>query len=108
MYSLLSRARTDYSNEITTLSYFSLTLDTDGTILSQTNPGENEPGTECVDLRKVDPFLQNAKNKKINLSLVVFNASNEDINLLLADPVTHASNLTQEVIPVMDKYGFSD
>jgi spore germination protein YaaH len=108
LYSLLSRARTDYSGEITTLSYFGLTVDPEGTIRKQNSDVENEPGWNALDSGQVDPFIASAKQQKVGLSLVVFSGDNEDIEALMQDPVTHAGNLTGEVLPIMDKYGFTN
>jgi spore germination protein YaaH len=108
LYSLLSRAREDYSNEITTLSYFGLTVDTDGTIRKQNSPQENEPGWNALASGKVDSFLENAKKHKVDLSLVVFSGDNDDIDAIMEDPISHAENLTDEVLPIMDKYGFTN
>jgi spore germination protein YaaH len=108
LYSLLNRAKTDYSSEITTLSYFGLTVEPDGTIRKQNSDVENEPGWNALASGQVDPFLESAKKQKVELSLVVFSGDNNDIESLLQDPVTHAKNLTGEVLPIMDQYGFTN
>lgn len=108
MYSLLSRARADYAGEITTLSYFGLTLDIDGTIRKLNSDVESEPGWHALSSGAVDTFLYRAKAKGIELSLVVFSGNNDDIEAMLENPVTNARNLTDDVLPVMDKYGFTN
>jgi spore germination protein YaaH len=108
LYSLLSRAKTDYSGEITTLSYFGLTVDPDGTIRKQNSEVENEPGWNALTSGQVDPFLASAKKQDVGLSLVVFNGDNDDIESLMEDPVAHAKNLTGDVLPIMDQYGFTN
>ena len=94
-YWLTPKASGDYSNYITTLTYFALTVNKDGTIQKFTNPGE-------------DPFLNSARQKGEDLSLAVFNGKDSDIAQILEDPATSANNLTNDVIPVMQQYGFTD
>jgi len=74
LYSLLSRARIDYSKEITTLTYFGLTLAPDGTIQKLNTPQEEEPGWYALSSGKVIPFLESAKSHNVALSLPTFGA----------------------------------
>lgn len=107
-YWLLSRAKNDYSKNITILSYFSLTIDSDGTIVKLSNPQEKEPGWYALESGKLDPFFANAKKNNVLLSLAVFNGNPKSIDILLSDPVPHAKNLVTDVMPVMNQYGFTD
>lgn len=107
-YWLLSKAKTDYSPYITTLTYFGLTIDTDGTILKMQNPQENEPGWYALQSGKADPFLNSATQKKQKLSLLVFNANEASISALMEKPIPHAQNLISDVKPIMQKYKFTD
>lgn len=107
-YWLLSRAQTDYSKDITQLVYFSLTIDSDGSIVKLSNPQEKEPGWYALESGKLDPFFNNAKKNNISLSLAVFNGDPESINLLLGNPIPNAKNLVKDITPLMEKYGFSD
>lgn len=107
-FSLLSRASDDYTKEITTLAYFALTVDTDGTILKLNNPQEEEPGWYALHSGKVSPFLSAAKKNNISLSLVMFMGNNAKIDALMSDPIPHAKNLTKEVIPLMKQYDFTN
>lgn len=107
-YWLLSRAQNDYSKNITTLSYFALTIDSDGKILKLSNPQEKEPGWYALESGKVKPFFNNAKKNNISLSLTIFAGDPESIDTLLSDPVPHAKNLVQDITPLINKYGFSD
>lgn len=107
-YWLLDKAKPDYSGYITTLDYFSLTPDKDGTILKFVNPIEAEPGWYALNSGKLDVFFANAKKGNIKLSLTVFQSDQESIDRLLDNPVTHAQNLIKDVAPIMQKYGFSD
>lgn len=107
-YWLLNRANDDYSKYLTTLAYFSLTIDSDGTIKRYTNPVEGDPGWFALKGGKFDSFLSSAKSKGIKLSLAVFSSSEDDIDSMLNDPAVSAKNLVDEVTPVMNDYGFSD
>ncbi len=107
-YWLLEFAKEDYSPYITTLTYFGLTLEPDGTIRKFTNPGESEPGLYALDSGRADNFLTAAKEKNINLSLLVFSADEDDIAALIENPEEHAINMMEEVTPIMKEYGFTD
>lgn len=107
-YWLLPKANSDYSKYITTLTYFALRIDKDGSILKLTNPTEEEPGWYSLSSGKADDFLRNAKNKNITLSLAIDSGDSETINDFIAKPSQSASNLVSGVLPLMNKYGFSD
>src|SRR5260221_4607111 len=107
-YWFLDKAKTDYSSVITTLNYFSLTLDKDGTILKSTNPVELEPGYAALMGGKADAFLTSARQNNIKLSLTAFAGDQGTINQLISDPITNANNLLSDIAPIMSKYGFSD
>ncbi len=105
---LLEKADVDYSKYITTLNYFSLTIDKDGTIQKYTNAIEGEPGYFALKTGKADPFLNKAKEKNISTSLAVFSGDEDTIEELLKDPVKSADNLINDVVPIMEEHGFSD
>ncbi len=105
---LLDKASNDYSKYITTLSYFGLTIDKDGTILKYTSLVEGEPGWFALKQGSLDSFFKTSKEKGVSLSLVVFDGDEKSINELLKDPVAHAKNLVSDVTPVMQQYEFSD
>jgi len=107
-YWLTGKAKSDYSDYITKLTYFSLSINKDGTIQKFTSPNESEPGYLALVRGKIDSFLDEAKNKSVDLSLSVFMINDDNINELLNDPVINANNLTSEVIPIMQKYKFND
>jgi len=107
-YWLISKADKDYTKYINTLTYFGLTVSSDGSIKKYTDPGESEPGWLALNSGKVDPFLETAKKNNIKTSLLIFNASEEEIYGLLDDPIIHARNLIKDVSPLMKKYGFKD
>ena len=107
-YWLVSKAQSDYSSYITTLTYFGLTVDVDGSILTHTSPQESEPGWYALDSGKLDSTLSSAKTKGTALSLLVFNGNTDIIDELLNDPVLHAQRLISEVTPIMQKHQFTD
>jgi len=107
-YWLIAQADKDYVKYLTTLAYFGLTVDADGSLEKFTNPGEAEPGFYALDRGKPNNFFKDVKENNVNLSLVIFNSNEEKIGRLIADPVTNAQNLIEEVEPFMKKYEFDD
>ncbi len=107
-YWLINKANSDYSPYISTLTYFGLTIDTNGKILKLANAQEEEPGWYSLRTDKLHTYLDSTKNKGISLSLLVFSGGQDAIDTLIDDPVTHADNLTTDVIPLMKQYGFND
>jgi spore germination protein YaaH len=107
-YWLIGKKDTDYTKYVTTLSYFSLTVNPDGTIQKYVNPGELEPGWNTLQSGKVDTVLAQAKKKHITLSLTIMTGDNDAINELMSEPEIHANQLLEEVTPLMKTYGFTD
>lgn len=107
-YWLLDKADKDYAEHLTTLTYFGLTVQPDGTIQKYTNPGESEPGWYALQSGTVQPFLDKAKADNLTLSLLIFSGHEDAIAGLMTDPVPHAQMLMEEVTPVMRQYGFTD
>ncbi|MBI2086064.1 hypothetical protein HYT74_01860 [Candidatus Daviesbacteria bacterium] len=107
-YWLLDKMDKDYSKFITTLAYFSLTIDTDGSILKLSSPQETEPGWNALKSGKLDVIFSNMTKNRVKLSLVVFAGDEQSIYSLIDDPIPHAKNLVDAVAPVMKQYSFSD
>ncbi len=107
-YWLLDKTQDDYQSYITTLTYFGLTVGSDGKIVKLTKPTETDPGWYTLRHGKVDQPIADAKKNNIRLSLLVFNSNEDEINGLITDPVTHAGNLVTEVAPLMKEFGFTD
>lgn len=100
-YWLISKADKDYSKYITTLTYFGLTVGSDGHIKKLVNPREEEPGWTTL---KTNTFKwYNAKQ-----SLLVISGDDGVIGEMIADPVASAHNLVADVSPIMKQYGFTD
>lgn len=107
-YWLISKAGLDYSDYITNLTYFSLSVDEDGSIQKFVNPGEAEPGYHALFSSKADEHLQKAKEKNLNLSISVFSADNEVIEKMLENPESSATNLLSGVEDIIQEYGFTE
>lgn len=98
----------NYYPEINTLTYFGLTIDTDGKIKKLNSLQENEPGWYALISGKVEPFLTQAGQNGQALSLLVFSADDETISRLIGDPARNADNLIRDIAPIMRKYNFTD
>ncbi len=107
-YWLLDNASLDYSKYISTLTYFGLRIDSDGTILRLTTPTQGEPGFVALNSGKVEPFLEAAENKNVSLSLLVSNGDSVSIDRLMDDPIRHAQNFVADVTPLLEQYKFTD
>lgn len=105
---LIDKADHDYSKSLTTLSYFSLGIDSDGQILEFTKPTETEPGWNTLKNGRAEQQLTTAKKQHQKLSLVMFSGDHDRINNLISDPEVHAQNLVSDVAPIMKQYGFQD
>lgn len=98
----------NYSEYLTTLTYFALSINPDGTIQKFTNPGESEPGWYSLNSGLADNMLQKAKKQNITLSLAVFNSNNDDIRELMENPEENALTMMEEILPIMKQHGFTD
>lgn len=107
-YWLIDKADKDYTKYITTLTYFGLTLNGNGTIQKLTSPIEEEPGWYSLRTGRFDQFRDQAKKNNVELSLLVFSADEETIANLISHPASHAANLVNEVSPIMKEHGFLD
>jgi spore germination protein YaaH len=105
---LIDKAQSDYSSYITQLSYFNVTIDSDGTIQKFTVPGESDPGWHSLSTGKIDDYLASAKARGIDLSLTVFSGDNKKIDKFLENPSQSAQNLVNEISTVMTQYGFTN
>ena len=105
---LIDKAQSDYSKYITQLSYFNLTIDSDGTIQKYTAPGESDPGYHALASGKVDDYLLFEKSKGIQLSITIFSGDDKKINSFLEDPTGSAQNLISDISPLLTQYGFTD
>lgn len=107
-YWLINKADIDYSPYITHLTYFSLSLNPDGSIQTHTRPTETEPGYYSLTSGKADAALAAAKAKNLDLSLAVFSSDDITIAAMLDNPQASAQNLLTDLAPLMKTYGFTD
>lgn len=107
-YWLTGKAKKDYSPYITTLTYFGLTVDGDGSIMKLTNEQEEDPGWHALNSGAMNSFFKEADKHSIKKSLLIFAADQEQIDKLISTPEAHAKKLIEEVDPIMKKYGFID
>lgn len=107
-YYLASRATNYYDSEITTLTYFSLTINNDGHVVKSDGAQQEDPGWYDLQTSAWQKRFQDAQNNHITLSLAVSQSDEASIEALMSDPTKHAQNLLGGVIPVMKQYGFSD
>ncbi len=107
-YWLVDKAKKDYSKTISNLTYFSLTIDSDGKLLKLLNDTEEEPGWNALHSGRMDEHFENAKKSNIDLSLTLFNGNEESIGELISDPIPHARNLAKEIDPIMKRYEFKE
>lgn len=104
----VSAGKTSYANDVTTLTYFGLAVNPDGTIRKEDNPGETEPGWAMLNSPVYEASLSAARKKGTKLSLLVQNMVEEDILTLIASPSVSAKNLVSDVAPIMREHGFTD
>jgi spore germination protein YaaH len=107
-YWLVNDANKRYSKNITTLTYFGLTVAENGTIQKFLNPAEEEPGWYTLHSGKIDELLSMSKKNNIKTSLLIFSGNEDVIGQLIDNPREHAQNLMRDVSPIMKQYGFSD
>lgn len=107
-YWQLGKAGSDYSNVLSSISYFGLTVGDDGSIVKLANPQEEEPGWHDLNSGIATPLFKTAKRNNQSLSLVVFSGNNDSIGVLISDPTVHADNLMRDTAPLMKQYGFSN
>ncbi|HCM81837.1 MAG: glycoside hydrolase family 18 [Candidatus Gottesmanbacteria bacterium GW2011_GWA1_44_24b] len=105
---LIGSGKDSYADDITTLAYFSLALQKDGTMRYEDNPGELEPGFAMLSSDLYAATLSAHRKKGTRLSLLVQNMNEDDILALIDTPQAHASKLVEEVAPIMQKHGFTD
>jgi spore germination protein len=107
-YWLMSKADKPYEKYITTLTYFGLTVDSDGSLQKLVKAGEEEPGWTTLRGDKFSAQSQNAKKHGLKQSLLVISGNDGAIGEMIADPVTSAKNLVSDAAPIMKERGFTD
>jgi spore germination protein YaaH len=99
-YWLISKAQTDYTHYVDEISYFAVSINGDGSIKKRSVPTETEPGWLALQNGKADSYKPT--------SLVVFSADQEAIGQLIDLPQKHATQLANEIYPVINQFKFTD
>lgn len=107
-YWLLDKAKESYKPYLTTLAYYALTINPDGTIQEKVNDIEEEPGWTTFKKDELQKILAQAKKDGLKTSLLIFTVNEEDIASLVSDPPQSATNLLNNVVPIMEEHKFSD
>jgi spore germination protein YaaH len=107
-YWLLSKADKKYEQFITTLTYFGLSLNADGSVMTQTNPQELEPGWNALGRADVADRLAEAEKKNMKTSLLVISGDDAIISRMLEDPIQSAQTMMRDIAPIMREKKFTD
>ena len=107
-YWLVASGKSNYSSDVTTLTYFGLRMEQDGTIRKEDRPGEAEPGWRMLNSDRYEATLSAHRASKTKLSLLIQNMVEEEILEFIKEPETTAKTLVGEVAPIMRKHGFTD
>lgn len=107
-YWVIAQEEKDYLPFINEISYFGLTIASDGTIQRLTSPTETEPGWLALGSERIQDMLSEFNSNNLGRSLVVFSGDQDGINELMSKPEKHAKNLVNEIAPIIKKYQFTD
>jgi spore germination protein YaaH len=105
---LLDSAHQNYESYISTVNYFGLQINSDGTIRKLNSTVEQEPGWTSLNTSRVKKLLERLNRNNIKTALTIQNANEESISELLVDPVTTATTLVDEVEPVLKEHAFDE
>lgn len=107
-YWLISKATLEGMSTLNNVTYFGVTLKSDGSLVQLSNPQEKEPGWYSLENGKFSEFMAEYQPSPVEKSLLVHLANEASISALLSDPVPHAQILVSEIEPLMNQYGFTD
>ena len=107
-YWLLDKADKPYEKYITTLTYFGLTVDRDGSLIKLINPQEEEPGWTSLRKDAYTVRLADGKKNNVKQSLLVISGDDEVISEMLKQPEASAKELVSDAAPIMREKGFTD
>lgn len=97
---LISEAKSDYTKYLNEITYFNLTIGSDGHIQKYTNPKELDPGWNTL-------FKDKFSNFGLTSSIALFLGKDDEIETLLENPIESAQNLTSDLFPIIDQFGFT-
>lgn len=106
-YWLISQTQPSYTNLITNLTYFGLTIGPDGHLVKLLNPQEEEPGWTTFKQDRLQNIFTKAQKDKIDTSLLIFTSNEEDISNIINSSSISAKNLMTDIIPLMKTGGFN-
>ena len=107
-YWQLDKANPNEIEDITTLTYFGLTVDGNGHIVKLAKEQEEDPGWYQLHSDKLASYFAKARENNISLSLLISSGDSNAINQMVAKPQEHAKTLINDVAPLRKKYHFSD
>lgn len=104
----LDTAYPAYAEYLSTLNFFSLQLNADGSIKTKNGPYESEPGFAQLQTDRVQSMLSDAASEGVRLALTVQMVDEDAIIALLAEPEQSANSMMDEVVPIMQQNGFTE
>ena len=107
-YWLLDKADKQYQHYVTTLTYFGLTVDRDGSLVKLANPKEEEPGWTNLKGDRYARRLAEGKKNNVKQSLLVISGDDDVIGSILTQPEAFARKLVSDAAPIMKDKGFTD
>jgi spore germination protein YaaH len=107
-YWLITNLESASLNSLDTVTYFSLSISEDGTLLRKTNPQESEPGWRALELGKFSGVVKDKPSSELQRSLLVHLSDEDTITALLSNPTQHATAMLNDAEPLMKQYEFTD
>ncbi len=107
-YWLLDKADKPYERAITTLTYFGLAVDRDGSLVKLVNSKEEEPGWTNLKSSAYASRLAEGKKNNVKQSLLVVSGDDDVIRSILTQPEASAKKLVSDAMPIMKDKGFTD
>lgn len=97
---LINESNTDYSKYLNEITYFNLTIASDGHIEKYANQRELDPGWNTLQKGKFS-------NQGLISSIAIFSGKDDVIDKLIENPRQGAQNLITDLNPIIDQYGFT-
>lgn len=107
-YWLIRKSDKPYEKAITTLTYFGLKVDRDGSLVKLANPKEEEPGWTNLKGDTYTNRLAEGKKNNVKQSLLVVSGDDDVIRSILTQPEASAKKLVSDAMPIMKDKGFTD
>lgn len=107
-YWLLEKAENNYDDKINQLSYFGIGINREGKIVKMETDVAEEPGWTTYKSTRLAELFDKYKSENIQLSLLIHNAYENSIEILMEKPEENARTLLTELEPLMESGRFSD